>query len=515
MTVSPLDILAASAYRRGDNRTLADALKAGQAREIDAANANTENRQRDIANDNSQLGLEENQALHPLVMAQLAREAQGGQSQPAQAPNLPPPYQGMGPQPAPDKPFMLGQGAPSAAGSSMTGQPSAAPDPYAAQQSLLGEQKGLADYAQGHPAALALSPKLKAIEDAREKNLSERQGIAGTEFGLNQNRAFASLMPEMEQFKNQGVAAMQGAGTRQSIDAYNAMVKNIQSVVASKRPDLLASKTYQDYMRDVEKFKPTPQPNMAVMMGAPIPASAMESAAKRIANRESTVSEEMAKGFNRRPDAFQLHDQLVNQVKALDPTFTEQDTESGAAFAKNAATRRYVAAIDNARSTAARIAELTAKNAGTPSPALNQLINKFKVQAGDLDAAKTAIGQIAGTEEYSGAFTRSGGGSETTRGWADELGKLIYQNPAQAKASSAELLRAFDRNRQALMKQGGGYIKAPNYQFLPDEGSPKSVAPAAGAKGPLSKGEAHWYLDQAGNDMNKAMEMAKRDGRTF
>ncbi len=451
----------------------------GLRQRIAAQKAKDEARAAQDTSAQSQYNLGEQRHLSELVNPIRDREiqdsqnpqpSQNGQAQPQGQPNLPPQY---GPQQAPQQPFMLGQGAPNLPPQYQQAQAQQPQDAFSGQQSVLDERAKMLADEKRKSMLYATVPVLAANEKLRESNLAGRGDLAGDQYSLAQNRAWSQLAPDLESVKNQGIAEMRGANTNKSIDAYNKMIGGIQSAVVRANPQLLNSKGYQDYMKDLEKFKPTPQPSMAVMMGAPIPATAMDSAAKRIANRESTVSEEMAKGFNRRPDAFQLHDQLVNQVKQFDPNFTEQDTESGAAFAKAPATRRYVAAIDNARTTAARIMELAKTNAGTPSPALNALINKFKVQAGDVDAAKVAIGQLAGTEEYSGAFNRNGGGSETTRGWADELGGLIYQQPEQAQASSTELLRAFDRNRQALMKQGGGYIKKPDYKFLDDNGQGK------------------------------------------
>ena len=450
MSVSPLDLLAASTYSRRDSRTLADVLKGGQDQAIDAATANAKNQAQDIANKRSQLGLEEDESLHPLVMAQLAREAQGGQ--PSQGPALPPPYQGVGPQP--DKPFMLGQGAPS----SMTGQPSAVPDPYAQQQALLGEQGQLAQFGQGHPVLMALSPKLKAIQDAKEANLKDRQGVAGSQFTIDQNRAFASLIPDMEAVKTKGLAAMKGASPRASIDAYNAMVGNVQSAVASKRPDLLGSKVYQDYMKDLEKYKPTPQPNMTAMLMTPPPPSLLDDAAKRIANHESTVSEEINKGRFTGSMAMQVHNDLLNRVRALDPNFSEAESEAGYAFAKNPATRRAISQLDNAYSTLDRLKGVYAKLDNTQFPTLNKAFNAGAIQKGDVDAARASIAEVLGNDELTQAFSRGGMGSDKLREMSSKLANY-NMSPQQMAAQFDEIMHGLERSRNAYVGQGGGYIK--------------------------------------------------------
>lgn len=460
MSVSPLDLLAANAYSRRDSRTLADVLKGGQDQAIDAATANVKNQAQDIANKRSQLGLEEDESLHPLVMAQLAQEAQAksqttpssagraGDSmvgQPSTVPNLPPPFQDFGPQPAPAKPFMLGDGAPSSsgnsgasmtgqpaagspsAGSSMTGQPgpgSGAPiapnDPYTQQQSLLDEQKGLADYANGHPIALALSQRLKDIEAAKEQNLSERQGIAGKQFGLDENRAFASVLPNMEAIKNQGIKAMrddpqalsalgvdskQGTRNSRAQSAYNAMLGAVQSAAVSKNPYLANSETLKNYLSTLERYKPPAQPNMAVMMNQSAPKGGGAALAEQVQNGNMLPKDAVASIMGNRmlsPQAKQA--ELIEYSKALPEMGGKYTSPQLATFARNAADptfNRTATAINAVTPNIDALLKLSDQYGRVNIPLLNQAIEKGDFNLGgqtitDMGQLQKIIAEEAG-----------------------------------------------------------------------------------------------------------------------
>lgn len=216
-------------------------------------------------------------------------------------------------------------------------------------------------------------------------------------------------------------------------------------------------------------FKAPAQPGMAFLSTVPPKSGVLDHAAQRIHKRQSTVSEEINKGKWLGSTAMEVHDALVEKVVDMEPDFSEARTEAGMKFAANPSTKRFISSVDNARSTAKRILELSKKAVGTPSPLLNEMINKFNIQLGDVTAAGISVGELTGAEEFSSAFQRAGVGSETTRTWASKLGKSIYQNPAQAQVSLNEIIRAFDRSRKATDSQAEGYLSKPGYEYLPDE----------------------------------------------
>lgn len=439
MSVSPLDLLTAASYGRRDPRTLADILKEAQGREIAAADANAINRGRDISNDESQMTLEENQALHPAVMSQLRQE-----TQPAAPSSMAAPAQNGTP------------------GASMTGQPSAVPDPYAQQQSLLGEQSQLAQYGQGHPVLMALSPKIKAIQDAKEANLKDRQGIAGSQFTLDQNRAFASLVPSMEEIKAQGLAAMRGAPAARSVDAYNAMVGNVQSAVASKRPDLLGSKVYQDYMKDLEKYKPTPQPNMATviqgqqtMKPADLDFLIDQVHARNLAPQDALEKARLL-GFN----GIDAERQIVQGLKSkYGEDFDMTSAARGKKMATNNGVSNYVAAMDNAYSTAQHMKDVLANLHNTDSKTVNNTVQAFKREFNNLDQLRADVVQTTAQEEFGPAVARgSGQVTDKARGIVDRM-TPINLNDAGTRATIDEVLQSISRNRKAIEDASYGYIK--------------------------------------------------------
>jgi hypothetical protein len=392
-----------------------------------------------IANDESQMTLEENQALHPAVLSQLQQEAQ-----PAAPSSMAAPAQNGTP------------------GASMTGQPSAIPDPYARQQSLLGEQSQLAEYAKNHPVMLAMSQRLKDIQAAKEKSLAERQGIAGTQFTIDQNRAFASLIPDMESVKSQGLAAMKGASPRASIDAYNAMVGSVQSAVASKRPDLLGSKLYQDYMKDLEKYKPTPQPNMATVIQGQqtLKPADLDFLIDQVHARNLAPQDALEKarllGFN----GIEAERQIVEGLKSkYGEDFDITSAARGKKMATNNGVSNYVAAMDNAYSTAQHMKDVLANLHNTDSKTVNNVVQAFKREFNNLDQLRADVVQTTAQEEFGPAVARgSGQVTDKARGIVDRM-TPINLNDAGTKATIDEVLQSISRNRKAIEDASYGYIK--------------------------------------------------------
>jgi len=388
-----------------------------------------------MANTGEGMKLEEQQALHPPVMAALAQERDGSaQGQPQQAPADP-------------------------------------NDPYARQQALASQGQSLADYASGHPVLLSRSPELTAIQAEKEKALAAQTANAGTQFGLRQQQDFNTILPSLEQIKQRGLAAMKGAPTSRSVDAYNAMVGGVQSALVSQAPHLINSKAYQDYMKDLEKFKPTPQPNAAVISMQPPPSSTLDNAARRIANHESTVSEEINKGRFAGAQAMQIHDELVNRVRAIDPNFSEADSEAGYAFGKNPSTRRAISQLDNAYSTLDRLKSVYAGLNNGQFPTVNKALNAGALQLGDVESARAAIAEVLGNDELTQAFSRGGMGSDKLRDMSSKLANYNL-SPQQMAAQFDEIMHGLERSRNAYVGQGAGYIKP-----MEKKGAEPSVKP--------------------------------------
>lgn len=403
-----------------------------------------------------QLPLDQQKTLQPGILSKLGLSNQSmlTPEQPAQstqqAPVLPPQ---LGPQQ--DQPFMMNQGRPNLPPQLAAQQPQ---DPMAGQQSILDERGRLLKENQGMSEALAASPILASINKNKESNLSGRGDLAGDQYALAQNRAFSQIVPNLEAIKNQGIAAMRGAKTGKSIDAYNGLISGIQSAVANANPQLLHSKDYQDYMKDLEKFKPTPQPSMGVISMMPPPSNVLDNAAKRIANRESTISEEINKGRFAGAQAMQIHDDLVQRVSALDPTFSEQDTEAGAAFSKNPATRRALQGMENAYKTIGRLKDVYSKLNNTEYPTVNSAINAGKIQVGDVNAARAMIAEVLGNDELTKAFAAGGGSTDKLRDMSEKLANYNL-SPNQMKVQFDELEHGLERAYNAYQTQGGGYIR--------------------------------------------------------
>lgn len=463
-----------------DERTYLDMLRAAsQMKNANREAADTSRASRQLY-DSNQIRLDEDQTLHPAVLVALKQKAQEMMSQGQSSQNV---------QAAPQS----ASGLPPYIAATVQQQPQ---DPYAAQQSILDERRAQLEDENRNSLIYSKVPVLAAMQKAKQANLAGREDLASDQFGINQNRAFAQAVPELEVAKNIGLREMRGAPTARSIDAYNKMVGAVQSAVVSKYPHLLNSKAYQDYMRDLEKFKPTPQPNMGVISMQPPSASVLDSAAKRIANRESTVSEEINKGRFAGAQAMQIHDDLVQRVKAIDPAFSETDTEGGYKFATNPATKRALTQFDNAYSTIARLKSVYAKLDNGQFPTLNKAINAGKVATGDVNAARAAIAEVLGNDELTQAFSRGGVGSDKLRDMSAALANYNY-SPKQMAAQFDELLHGLKRSRNAYSAQGGGYIRDMK-EPAPEEGAPAKPASKAefdalpsGALWIDSKGETH------------------------
>ncbi len=206
-----------------------------------------------------------------------------------------------------------------------------------------------------------------------------------------------------------------------------------------------------------ESFKPNAQPSMVSVMNAPVSNTVLDNAAQRVADRKSTLSEEIAKGRWIGPKAMEMHDQLVQKVASLDPNFSEQETESGAAYAKNPKVRNSIQQLDNAYSTVGRLKDIYSKLDNGQFPTLNKAINAGKVQTGDVNAARAAIGQVLGNDELTQAFARGGTGSDKLREMSEKLSDP-NASPQQMIAQFDELLQGVKRSRAAYETQGGGYI---------------------------------------------------------
>jgi hypothetical protein len=155
---------------------------------------------------------------------------------------------------------------------------------------------------------------------------------------------------------------------------------------------------------------------------------------------------------------MQIHDDLVRRVKAIDPNFSEADSEAGYAFGKNPATRRAISQLDNAYSTLARLKDVYSKLNNTQFPTLNKALNAGALQVGDVDAARAAIAEVLGNDELTQAFSRGGMGSDKLREMSEKLANYNY-SPAQMSAQFDEIMHGLERSRNAYVGQGGGYIK--------------------------------------------------------
>ncbi len=215
---------------------------------------------------------------------------------------------------------------------------------------------------------------------------------------------------------------------------------------------------------------PTPQrPQQVNTSTVPPSDKVISDAAQRIADRSSTIDQELKNGRWAGATYAQAHDMLVNAITAKDPSWTEQQAVSGAALGKQPATSRYVAAVDNFRSTMERFQKVVNNLGNTPSPELNKLKQAVQRQAGDLDQARADAIRTMGSEEGAAAFQRSGTGSDVSRGWAADAAD-ITANPQATKARIGEILMGLDRSRIATEKASYGYVKPPEYDRTDGEG---------------------------------------------
>lgn len=207
-----------------------------------------------------------------------------------------------------------------------------------------------------------------------------------------------------------------------------------------------------------ESFKANAQPNMAMIGSQPPPASVLDNAARRIANKESTVSEEINKGRFTGSTAMQIHDNLVERVRALDPNFSEADSEAGYAFGKNPGTRKAISQLDNAYSTLDRLRGVYSKLNNSQYPTINKALNAGALETGDVDAARASIAEVLGNDELTQAFSRGGMGSDKLREMSSKLANYNL-SPQQMTAQFDEIMHGLERSRNAYVGQGGGYIK--------------------------------------------------------
>ncbi len=223
---------------------------------------------------------------------------------------------------------------------------------------------------------------------------------------------------------------------------------------------LLDSPQYKEWLTGAKGETPNAQVSVGSLSTVPPKQSTIDNAIKRIANGESTVAEEMNKGFGRASAemASDVHDQLVEGVKKINPNFSEAESESGFAFSKNPATKRSLANIENAYSTVDHIRDVYSKLNNTQFPTLNKAILAGKIQTGDIQAAKAQIDQILASDELSKAYVQSGGSTDMLRGMSNALGNPNGA-PAQQTAQFEEILSGLDRFHKAYESQGGGYIK--------------------------------------------------------
>jgi hypothetical protein len=207
-----------------------------------------------------------------------------------------------------------------------------------------------------------------------------------------------------------------------------------------------------------ESFKANAQPNMAVVNSTPPPAKVIDNAIRRVAAGESTVSEEINKGRFAGAQAMEIHDRLVEGVKAMKPDFSEADDEAGYAYSKSPKVKTALTQMDNAYTTVGRLQKIFAKLDNGQFPTLNAAFNAGKFQAGDVAAARASIGKILGNDELSKAFAGGGVTSDKLRDMSDAL---VNKNlsPGQMKAQFDELLQGIARQRAAYETQGAGHIK--------------------------------------------------------
>ncbi len=160
---------------------------------------------------------------------------------------------------------------------------------------------------------------------------------------------------------------------------------------------------------------------------------------------------------------MQVHNELLNKVRALKPGFSEAESEGGYKFSTNPSTKRAVQQLDNAYSTVQRLRDVYSKLDNGQFPTINQAINAGKVQTGDVAAAQASIAEVLGNDELTQAFARGGIGSDKLR---DMSAALANKNlsPQQMAAQFDEILAGVDRSRAAYEGQGAGYIKPPKYR---------------------------------------------------
>lgn len=286
-----------------------------------------------------------------------------------------------------------------------------------------------------------------AADEANQNEFAKSQGLPltiqnTTAMTQAKNDALAQASQEM-------ATAIQGIKPTDKNGKANA----IAGVIA-KYP-LLA----KDLTEEAGVLKETsPQINMAGLLDQPIPQSIVDNASKRILNGQSTIAEETTRGRLVGPKALEFHDALVNAVSAQQPDFSEAENEGQRAFANSAQTKKAISQLDNAYSTVKHLRDVYSNLNNSQFPTVNAAINGGKVQSGDVDAARAAIGQALGNDELTQAFARGGQPTDKLR---DLSGVLADKNmsPQQQGAQFDEILQGLQRSRAAYSGQGGKFIK--------------------------------------------------------
>lgn len=223
-----VDLLDPRSFSRKDQRPLADLLDSRIRQEMDIAKHNSDLRAADQQAQQQGYTLDQLGAIQPGVMEQMR-----GANQDMLAP--PPVAQAAAPGATPLSP----------------------------QEVLMQERERLLGQNQSRAAAIAVNPLLGALQEAQGQNLAGREKLAGERAGIALGNEWSSIVPELEGIKNTAVQTMSAnkANRIESIDTWNRMIADIQGKVASKNPKLLENKGFQEYLNNLEKLKPAPNPD--------------------------------------------------------------------------------------------------------------------------------------------------------------------------------------------------------------------------------------------------------------
>lgn len=214
-------------------------------------------------------------------------------------------------------------------------------------------------------------------------------------------------------------------------------------------------KTYHD------AFVAPQQPTGAYISLTPPNTNDLGAAAKRIANGESTISQEIKNGNFSGATSWQVQNDLVNAVKQINPGFSQAESEAGFNFSAEPSTKRAVQQLDNAYATIDRLKGVYSKLKNTEYPTINKAISAGRLQSGDVDVARAAIAEVLANDELTQAFARGGVGSDKLRDMSTALANK-NMSPSQQAAQFDEILHGIARSRKAYETQGAGYIKPAN-----------------------------------------------------